>query len=448
MTTAIADVHRAVVAVWRIEQPRLITSLARMLRDVPLAEDLTQEALLAAIERWPSTGVPEKPGAWLMAAAKHKALDHLRRRRMLERKHHLIISDMEAEQEAMPDLDSDLDDDIGDEMLRLIFTACHPRLSREARAALALRMVCGLTTPEIARAFLVPEATIAQRVVRAKRTLSESGLTYETPRRDELSERLSSVLEVIYLIFNEGYTAARGDDWLRPQLCDEALRLGRVLVAVAPMEPEAHGLVALMELNASRTAARTDMVGEPILLLDQNRALWDRRQIRRGMQALEQARALGGAGDFYALQAAIAACHAQARTAGETDWSRIAGHYAQLAGIVQSPIVALNRAVAIGMAGDPRAALAIVDELADEPVLKTYHLRPSVRGDLLQKLGRHAEAHDAFEEAAALASNRREQSLLRRRAAQAGDAAADHSAKSKSIACASIENRDRRPTGG
>jgi RNA polymerase sigma factor (sigma-70 family) len=293
MTTAIADVHRAVVAVWRIEQPRLITSLARMLRDVPLAEDLTQEALLAAIERWPSTGVPEKPGAWLMAAAKHKALDHLRRRRMLERKHHLIISDMKAEHEAMPDLDSDLDDDIGDEMLRLIFTACHPRLSREARAALALRMVCGLTTPEIARAFLVPEATIAQRVVRAKRTLSESGLTYETPRRDELSERLSSVLEVIYLIFNEGYTAARGDDWLRPQLCDEALRLGRVLVAVAPLEPEAHGLVALMELNASRAAARTDMAGEPILLLDQNRALWDRRQIRRGMQALEQARALG-----------------------------------------------------------------------------------------------------------------------------------------------------------
>jgi len=284
--------------------------------------------------------------------------------------------------------------------------------------------------------------------VRAKRTLSESGLTYETPRRDELSERLSSVLEVIYLIFNEGYTAARGDDWLRPQLCDEALRLGRVLVAVAPLEPEAHGLVALMELNASRTAARTDMAGEPILLLDQNRALWDRRQIRRGMQALEQARALGGAGDFYALQAAIAACHAQARTAGETDWSQIAGHYAQLAGIVRSPIVALNRAVAIGMAGDPRAALAIVDELADEPVLKTYHLRPSVRGDLLQKLGRHAEAHDAFEEAAALASNRREQSLLRRRAAQAGDAAADHRAKSKTIACASIENRDRRPTGG
>jgi RNA polymerase sigma factor (sigma-70 family) len=277
-----ADAHRAILAVWRIEQPRLITSLARMLRDVPLAEDLTQEALLAALERWPATGVPEKPGAWLMATAKRRALDHLRRGRMLERKHEMIAWEMEADQQVMPDLDSALDDDIGDELLRLIFTACHPRLSRDARAALALRMICGLTTEEIARAFLQPEATIAQRIVRAKRTLSESGLAYETPRAEELSERLSSVLEVVYLIFNEGYTAARGQDWLRPQLCNEALRMGRVLTAIAPHEPEAHGLLALMELNASRTAARTDAAGEPILMLEQNRALWDQLQIRRG----------------------------------------------------------------------------------------------------------------------------------------------------------------------
>ena len=332
-----ADAHRAILAVWRIEQPRLITSLARMLRDVPLAEELTQEALLAALERWPATGVPERPGAWLMATAKRRALDHLRRGRMLERKHEMVAWDLEAEQQAMPDLDSALDDDIGDELLRLIFTACHPRLSREARAALALRMICGLTTEEIARAFLLPEATIAQRIVRAKRTLSESGLAYETPRGEELSERLSSVLEVVYLIFNEGYTAARGEDWLRPQLCNEALRMGRVLTSIAPHEPEAHGLLALMELNASRTAARTDAAGEPILMLDQNRALWDQLQIRRGMQALGRARELGGAGGFYALQAAIVACHAQARTASDTDWSRIAGLYAELAAVVRSP---------------------------------------------------------------------------------------------------------------
>src|ERR1700716_634561 len=281
-----ADIDRTILAVWRIEQPRLITSLARMLRDVPLAEDLTQEALLAAFEHWPATGVPEKPGAWMMAIAKRRALDHLRRVRMLGRRHDMVARDMEQEQEAMPDGDAALDDDIGDELLRLIFTACHPRLSREARAALALRMICGLTTEEIARAFLQPEATIAQRIVRAKRTLSESGLAYETPRGEQLSERLSSVLEVVYLIFNEGYTAARGEDWLRPQLCDEALRMGRVLTAIAPQEPEAHGLLALMELNASRTAARTDHAGEPILLLEQNRALWDPLQTPRGMQAL------------------------------------------------------------------------------------------------------------------------------------------------------------------
>jgi RNA polymerase sigma factor (sigma-70 family) len=420
----VADVHRAILAVWRIEQPRLITSLARMLRDVPLAEELTQEALLAALEQWPTTGVPEKPGAWLMTTARRRALDHLRRGPMLERKHEMLALDMEEQQQAMPDWDAALDDDIGDEMLRLIFTACHPLLSREARTALALRMICGLTTEEIARAFLLPDATIAQRIVRAKRTLSESGLAYETPHGEELSERLASVLEVVYLIFNEGYAAARGQDWLRPQLCNEALRMGRVLTSIAPREPEAHGLLALMELNASRTAARTDAAGEPILLLDQNRALWDQFQIRRGMQALGRARELGGAGGFYALQAAIIACHAVARTAGETDWPQIAGLYAELAAVVRSPVVELNRAVAVGMAEGPAAGLLIVDRLMHEPALKAYHLLPSVRGDLLHKLGRHEEARAAFETAAALAGNRREQDLLRRRAAEAADAAA------------------------
>jgi RNA polymerase sigma factor (sigma-70 family) len=413
-----ADVHHTILTVWRIEQPRLITSLARMLRDVPLAEDLTQEALLAALEHWPATGVPQKPGAWLMATAKRRALDHLRRGQMLARKHEMLASDMEQEQQDMPDWDLALDDDIGDELLRLIFTACHPLLSREARAALALRMICGLTTEEIARAFLQPEATIAQRIVRAKRTLSESGLGYETPRGEELSQRLASVLEVVYLIFNEGYTAARGEHWLRPQLCDEALRMGRVLTSIAPHEPEAHGLLALMELNASRTAARTGVAGEPILLLEQNRVLWDQFQIRRGMQALGRVRELGGACGFYALQAAIIACHAEAPTAAQTDWSRISELYAELAALARSPIIELNRAVAIGMAEGPQAALAIVDGLAHEPALKTYHLLGSVRGDLLQKLGRFEEARAAFEAAAKLAGNRREQDLLRRRAAE------------------------------
>jgi RNA polymerase sigma factor (sigma-70 family) len=418
-----ADIHRTIVAVWRIEQPRLITSLARMLRDVPLAEDLTQEALLAALEHWPATGVPETPGAWLMATAKRRALDHLRRGRMLSRKHEMIASDLEQEQQVMPDLDSALDDDIGDELLRLIFTACHPLLAREARAALSLRMICGLTTEEIARAFLLPEATIAQRIVRAKRTLSESGLAYETPRGEELSQRLASVLEVVYLIFNEGYTAARGEHWLRPQLCHEALRIGRVLTSIAPHEPETHGLLALMELNASRTAARTDEAGEPILLLDQNRALWDQLQIRRGLQALDRARELGGAGGCYALQAAIVACHAQATTADETDWPRISGLYTELAALVRSPIVELNRAVAVGMAEGPEAGLSIVDRLVHEVALKEYHLLGSVRADLLQKLGRHEEARAAFEAAAALAGNKREQDLLKRRAAEAANAA-------------------------
>jgi RNA polymerase sigma factor (sigma-70 family) len=422
-----ADIHRTILAVWRIEQPRLITGLSRMLRDVPLAEDLTQETLLAALEHWSTTGVPEKPGAWLMAVAKRRALDHLRRGRMLAAKHEAIARDMVQEQQAMPDLDSALDDDIGDELLRLIFTACHPLLSREARAALALRMICGLTADEIARAFLVPEATVAQRIVRAKRTLSESGLSYETPRGEELSERLASVFEVVYLIFNEGYAAARGEEWLRPQLCHEALRMGRVLTRIAPHEPEAHGLLALMELNASRAAARTDRAGDPVLLLDQNRALWDQLQIRRGMLALSRAREVGGAKGFYALQAAIIACHAEAATPEATDWQRICGLYAELAALVPSPVIELNRAVAVGMAEGPQAALSIVDALAGEPALRNYHLLPSVRGDLLQKLGRHDEARAAFEAAAELAGNKREQELMRRRAAEAANAAAKSS---------------------
>lgn len=418
-----ADIHRTILGVWRNEQPRLITSLSRMLRDVPLAEDLTQEALVAALEHWPATGVPEKPGAWLMATAKRRALDHLRRGKMLAHKHDMVARDLEQEQQAMPDLDAALDDDIGDELLRLIFTACHPLLSPEARAALALRMICGLTTEEIARAFLVPEATVGQRIVRAKRTLSESGLAYETPRGEALSQRLGSVLEVVYLIFNEGYTAARGEHWLRPQLCHEALRMGRVLTSIAPHEPETHGLLALMELNASRTAARTDKAGEPILLMDQDRARWDQLQIRRGMLALAQAGQLGGAGGFYALQAAIVACHTSASAAADTDWPRISGLYAQLAKLVNSPIIELNRAVAVGMAEGPAAGLAIVERLAGEPALRAYHLLGSVRGDLLHKLGRYAEAKSAFEAAAQLAGNDRERALLQRRAAQAADAA-------------------------
>ncbi len=416
-----AGIHRTILAVWRIEQPRLLTSLSRMVRDVPLAEDLTQEALLAALEHWPGSGVPDRPGAWLMATAKRRALDELRRRGMLARKHEMLIRDLEQEQQAMPDQDTALDDDIGDELLRLIFTACHPVLSREARAALALKMICGLTTEEIARAFLQPEPTVAQRIVRAKRTLSASGLAYETPHGAELSERLASVLEVVYLIFNEGYTAARGDEWLRPQLCNDALRMGRVLTLVAPREAEAHGLLALMELNASRTAARTDASGDPILLMDQNRARWDQLQIRRGLMALARARELGGGRGFYTLQAAIVACHARAATPDETEWPRIASLYAELAALVPSPIIELNRAVAVGMTEGPAVALDIVDRLASEPALRNYHLLQSVRGDLLCKLGRHAEARAAFEIAAALAGNRREQELLKRRIAEAAE---------------------------
>jgi len=414
-----ADIHAAILAAWRIEQPRLITSLSRMLRDVPLAEELTQDALVAALEDWPKSGVPERPGAWLMATAKRRALDHLRRGRMLTRKHEMLVLDFEREQQAMPDFDASLDDDIGDEMLRLIFTACHPLLSREARAALALRMICGLTTEEIARAFLIPEATVAQRIVRAKRTLSESGLAYETPRGEELSERLASVLEVVYLVFNEGYTAARGDEWYRPQLCNEALRLGRMLTAIAPLEPETHALLALMELNASRSAARTDANGDIVLLMDQNRARWDRLQIGRGMRLLKQVRALGGGAGFYALQAAIVACHARAGGACDTDWRAIAGLYEELLALVHSPVIELNRAVAVGMADGPGAGLAIVDRLTEAAELRNYHLLPTVRGDLLERLGRHDEARAAFETAAGLTANTREQEMLKRRAAEA-----------------------------
>ena len=411
-----ADIHAAVLAAWRIEQPRLITSLSRMLRDVPLAEELTQDALVAALEDWPTSGVPERPGAWLMATAKRRALDQLRRRKMLTRKHQTLALDVEREQQAMPDFDAALDDDIGDEMLRLIFTACHPLLSRDASAALALRMICGLTTDEIARAFLVPEATIGQRIVRAKRTLSESGLAYETPRREQLSQRLASVLEVVYLIFNEGYAASRGEDWMRPQLCHEALRLGRVLVGVAPREPEAFGLLALMELNGSRTAARVDAEGEPILLLEQDRSRWDYLQIRRGLLALDRARGLGGEGGYYLLQAEIVACHVRADTADATDWPRIAALYAKLSARVRSPIIELNRAVAVGLAHGPEAGLEIVEAIAQEPALRNYHLLPGVRGDFLHKLGRHDEARAAFEMAAELAGNRRDRDLMQRRA--------------------------------
>jgi RNA polymerase sigma factor (sigma-70 family) len=418
-----ADIHAAILAAWRIEQPRLITSLSRMLRDVPLAEELTQDALVAALEDWPKSGVPDRPGAWLMATAKRRALDHMRRGKMLARKHEMLAVDFEREQQAMPDFVASLDDDIGDEMLRLVFTACHPLLSREASAALALRMICGLTTEEIARAFLVPEATVSQRIVRAKRTLSESGLAYETPRGEALAERLASVLEVVYLIFNEGYAASRGDDWMRPQLCQEALRMGRVLVSIAPREPEAHGLLALMELNASRAAARIDAAGEPILLLEQDRRRWDFLQIRRGLQALGRAQNLGGEGGFYVLQAEIIACHARAEAPEATDWPRIAGLYAQLSARLRSPIIELNRAVAVGMAEGPAAGLAIVDALHDAPELRNYHLLPAVLGDFLERLGRYDEAHMAFDAAAKLAGNAREQTMLKRRAAAAADAA-------------------------
>jgi RNA polymerase sigma-70 factor, ECF subfamily len=413
-----AETHRAIDAVWRIESPRLIAGLAKMVRDVGVAEELAQDALVAALERWPETGVPEKPGAWLMATAKNRALDRFRRQKMLDAKHAEIGRELEEEQDVVPDLEAALDDDIGDELLSLIFTACHPALSTEAQVALTLRLLGGLTTDEIARAFLVPEATVAQRIVRAKRTLADAHVAFEVPRGAERAERLSSVLAVVYLIFNEGYSATAGDDWMRPQLSEEALRLGRVLAGLAPEEPEVHGLVALMEIQVSRFAARTSPSGEPILLLDQNRARWDQLLIRRGLSALKRAEDLDGARGPYALQAAIAACHARARTAAETDWPRIVGLYETLAEVTPSPVVELNRAVAVAMAYGPQAGLDLVDQLKAEPSLGAYHLLPSVRGELLKKLGRLEEARAELERAASMTENARERDLLLGRAAE------------------------------
>ncbi|WP_437276134.1 RNA polymerase sigma factor [Sorangium sp. So ce375] len=413
------DVHRAIHAVFRIESARLIAGLARMVRDVGLAEELAQDALLTALERWPESGVPDKPGAWLMATAKRRAIDELRRSKRLERKHEELGHELEAQHAlAAPDLDAALDDDVGDDLLRLVFTACHPVLSTEAQVALTLRLLGGLTTEEIARAFLVPEPTVAQRIVRAKRTLAEARVPFEVPRGAELAPRLSSVLQVIYLVFNEGYLATAGGDWMRPALCEDALRLGRILAELVPKEPEVHGLVALMEIQASRSRARVGPSGEPILLLDQNRARWDHLLIRRGLAALERAEALGGALGPYALQAAIAACHARARTAAETDWARIAALYTALAQVTPSPVVELNRAVALSMAFGPAAGLAVVDALTSERSLESYHLLPSVRGDLLAKLGRLADARVEFERAASLTRNARERDLLLARAAE------------------------------
>jgi len=389
-----------------------------MVRDVGLAEELAQEALVAALERWPETGVPDNPGAWLMATAKHRAIDLFRRTKRLERKHQEVGQEMGVEQETpAPDLDAAIDDDVGDDLLRLVFISCHPVLSTEARVALTLRLLGGLSTEEIARAFLVPEPTVAQRIVRAKRTLAKEHVPFEVPRGADLAARLSSVLEVVYLIFNEGYSATAGDDWMRPALCEDALRLGRILAELVPLEPEVHGLVALMEVQASRSGARLGPAGEPILLLDQNRARWDQVLIRRGLAALERAEALGGARGPYALQAAIAACHARARTAAETDWARVAALYQALAQVSPSPVVELNRAVAVGMAFGPAAGLELADALTSEPSLKRYHLLPSVRGDLLAKLDRFDEARVEFERAASLTRNTRERQLLLERAA-------------------------------
>jgi RNA polymerase sigma factor (sigma-70 family) len=414
-----ADGARAAIqAVFRIESARLIAGLARMVRDVGLAEELAQEAMVVALERWPESGVPDNPGAWLMATAKRRAIDELRRGSMVERKHAELGRSLAEAERATPDLDAALDDEVGDDLLRLIFTACHPVLSTEARAALTLRLVGGLTTDEIARAFLVAEPTIAQRIVRAKRALSEGRVPFEAPRGAERAARLSSVLEVIYLVFNEGYTATAGADWMRPALCDEALRLGRILAGLEPREPEVHGLVALMEIQASRAAARLGPSGEPVRLLEQDRARWDRMLIRRGLAALARAESLpGGAGGPYALQAAIAACHARAVAADETDWARIAALYGALAEAAPSPVVELNRAVALAMAEGPAAGLAIVDALQGDPALAGYHLLPSVRGDLLAKLGRTDEARAEFARAASLTRNERERKLLLARAA-------------------------------
>jgi RNA polymerase sigma-70 factor (ECF subfamily) len=412
-----SDTHRTIDAVWRIESAKLIAGLTRIVKDVGLAEDLAQDALVAALEQWPTSGVPDNPGAWLMAIAKRRAIDVLRRGPMLDRKHAEIGHELESRQESPePELAESLDDEVGDDLLRLVFIACHPVLSTEARVALTLRLLGGLTTDEIARAFLVPESTVAQRIVRAKRTLSDAKVPFEVPRGAELAARVSSVLEVIYLIFNEGYSATSGDDWVRPELCQDALRLGRIVAGLAPNEPEVHGLVALMEIQASRLRARVGPTGEPIVLLDQNRAKWDHMLIRRGLAALGRAESLGGALGPFALQAAIAACHARARTPGETDWGRIASLYQALAQVTPSPIVELNRAVALSMAFGPAAGLALVDTLTSEPTLAKYHLLPSVRGDFLRKLGRFEEARVELERAASLTRNARERDLLLERA--------------------------------
>jgi len=412
------DTHSAIEAVFRIEQAKLIAGLTRMVRDVGLAEELAQDALVSALEQWPKAGIPDKPGAWLMAAAKHRAIDGFRRAKLIERKHTELEHELANEgEDATPDLDAVLDDGIRDDLLRLMFIACHPELGREAQVALTLRLIGGLKTDEIARAFLVAEPTIAQRIVRAKKTLAEKQIPFEVPCGAELGERLASVLAVIYLVFNEGYSATAGDDWMRPQLCEEALRLGRILVGLAPQEPEVHGLLSLMELQASRLAARKGPDGEPVLLLDQDRARWDQLLIRRGLAALERARTLTPDLGPYALQAAIAACHARAPTAQETDWASIVGLYGALAQLMPSPIVELNRAVALAMHLGPDAGLRIVDALTAEPLLEGYHLLPSVRGDLLVKLGRTDEARAEFERAASLTQNARERTLLLKRAA-------------------------------
>jgi len=408
--------HSAIDAVWRIESARIIAGLTRIVRDVGIAEELAQDALVAALEQWPESGIPDNPGAWLMATAKHRAIDHWRRNKLLERKHQEFGRELEAQEMAVPDLDAAIDDEVGDDLLRLVFISCHPVLSPEGRVALTLRLLGGLTTDEIARAFLVAEPTVAQRIVRAKRTLSEARVPFEIPRKADLAARLASVLEVIYLVFNEGYSATAGDDWMRPALCEDALRLGRILAELAPDEPEVHGLVALMEIQASRSAARVSENGEPILLLDQDRALWDQLLIRRGLAALERAEKLRHSRGPYALQAAIVACHARARTAQETDWSRIVTLYEELGQIAPSPIVELNRAVAVAMAFGPAAGLELIDTLTSEPSLKAYHLLPSVRGDFLFKVGRFAEAEQEFARAASLTRNARERDLLLDRA--------------------------------
>jgi RNA polymerase sigma factor (sigma-70 family) len=419
------DTHRAIDAVWRIEQAKLIAGLARIVRDVGLAEELAQDALVVALEKWPETGIPRNPGAWLMATARNRAIDTLRRRKVGERKYSEFLHELETDQpDAVSEIESALDDDIGDDLLSLIFTACHPVLSTDARLALTLRLIGGLTTGEIARAFLSTEPTIAQRIVRAKRTLAEADVPFEVPRGAERAERLSSVLEVIYLIFNEGYAATAGEDWMRPQLVEEALRVGRILAGLAPREPEVQGLVALMEIQASRTRARTGPEGEPILLLDQNRARWDRVLIGRGLAALALAESMGAPPGPYQLQAAIAACHARARTGDETDWVRIAALYEALGILTPSPVVELNRAVAVAMAHGPEAGLVIVDRLIDDPALARYHLLPSVRADLLARVGRHDEASREAVRAAALTQNEREKAMLTGRAATWARAAA------------------------